>query len=157
MSNFKKLNDMRVTLGVQAQSLAGATVNSAWIALTNAQRLLILIQGDAANSGATITLKQATDSSGTGVKALDFTSIAKIHKTTGVEVRQTVVANSHDLVLDDYSYVLEIDSADLDSQNDFTHVQVQTSAATAGDEYAITAIACDLRFQGNAEGKSLVS
>ena len=155
MSNFKKLNDMRVTLATQVLSLAGTTDNSAWVSFKNAQRLLLIIQGDAASSGGDITLKQATDASGTGSKALDFTSIAKVVKGTGVETRETVVANSHTLALDANTYVIEIDSADLDVQNDFGFVRVEASSLTVGDEYAVTAIACDLRFQGNPEGKGL--
>ncbi|MBK9284994.1 MAG: hypothetical protein IPM51_11865 [Sphingobacteriaceae bacterium] len=153
MSNFKKLNDMRVILATQVLSLGGATNNSAYVGLTNAQRLLFIIQGDAASAGATITLKQAKDASGTGVKALDFTAIAKIVKATGVETRETVVANSHVLALSTHVYVIEIDSADLDSQNQFTHVRVEASSATTGDEYAVTAIVTDLRYQGGPLNK----
>lgn len=140
---------MKVIAALQTQSLAGTTAATALISMSGAQRLLFIISGDAASSGCDITLKQA-QSGGAGEKVLPFTDIAKIAKATGVQTRETVAANSHALVLDDFVYAIEIDSADLDSENDFQEVQVEVSGATAADELSIIAIVTDLRYQSDA-------
>lgn len=114
-------------------NLATAANNGDWVSLKNYQHLAVYVLKGAGASGEppTITMKQATDVSGTSAKALNFTTIYTKNNadvtTVGTFTKVTQAAgNTYAPAAGDTQglYLIEFNAEDLDTENGFDCVQV---------------------------------
>lgn len=114
-------------------NLATAANNGDWVSLKNYDRVSIVVfkGAGAAGEDPVITLQQATDVSGTGAKALNFTRVdKKVGTQTGIGAFTTATqaaAGTHtdtDSAEAEGLFVIEVAAADLDVANGFDCVQV---------------------------------
>jgi hypothetical protein len=108
-----------------------AEVNTAWIYAGNHHRFAVLISvGDLAGAATfDVDLEQATDSSGTGVKAVTGKSITQLAATD-----------------DDVYIIIELQSEELDVANSFDYFRVEFTPATAAVEFAAFVLGVVPRF-----------
>ena len=107
-----------------------------YVALDGYSKLTVLICVDNGSTvtGSAITLKQATDASGSDEKALAFTKMwANTDTGADSDLTETTVT-SNTFTTDTTNaknllYQIEVDATDLDMANDFTHVRVGTGDA----------------------------
>ena len=113
--------------------MSAAANNGDWVGLTNYGRCVaVLFKGiGTAGDDPVFTLKQATDASGSGAKALTFTSVfSKVGTQTGLanftRTTQAAASTYTDLVSAEAQAIIavEIDAASLDVTNGFNHVQL---------------------------------
>lgn len=117
---------------IPVDSQSGAN-NGDWVSMKNFDRLSIIVFKAAGVAGddPVITVKQATDVSGTSAKALNFTRIdAKVGAQTGIGAFTTVTQAAGNTYTDTVSaeaqglFVIEFKAEDLDVNNDFDCVQL---------------------------------
>ena len=109
-----------------------------YVSLKDYARFTAIITVDNATTvtGSAITLKQATAVAGTGEKALAFTKVWINEDTAASDVLTETAVVSSTFTTDDTDaknliYVVEVDTATLDSNNDFDCIRVGTADATA--------------------------
>jgi hypothetical protein len=114
--------------------MSAAANNGDWVSMKNFDRLTIIFFKAAGTAGddPVLTLRQATDVSGTDAKALNFTRIdAKVGAQTGVGAFTTVSQAAANTYTDTVSaeaqglFLIEVKSEDLDAKNGFDSVQFQ--------------------------------
>lgn len=127
---FQTANIVAAFVPVDMQAAAN---NGDWVSMKPYGRCVAVLFKAAGTAGEdpVFTLKQATDASGTGAKALNFTTIySKVGTQTGIAnfTRTTqAAANTYtDTVSAEAQAIIgvEIDGSDLDVDNGFTHVQL---------------------------------
>lgn len=108
-----------------ADSLAAGTVDSAWVSMAEYHRgTLVLNVGDmAATATLDISIRQATDATGTGAKAIAGKAITQLTQAGG----------DGDDLLD-----IELRSEELDVANNFDFISVRRIIANANVELAWT-------------------
>ena len=99
------------------QSVSAGTVVTSYVPMSNAQRLLAVLQTGVLGASATVDAKlvQATDSSGTGSKDITGKAITQIVKASG----------------DNKQVEIDLRSAELDSNNGFGYVALSITVGTA--------------------------
>lgn len=122
-------------------ALTGSAGNAAWVSLKSFYRVTAIIQVLNATTvtGGVVTLKQATDITGTGEKALTFTKMqADIDVAASQTLTETVVTSSTFTTDTTNSkrlcYVIEVDASSLDRAHDFDYfrVDVDNMASAVG-------------------------
>ncbi len=122
MSYTERFTETHVILAQEPpDSLGIATVNSAWISFANIHRATLVLQvGDMVpTSTLDALLQQASDSTGTGVKAIAGKAITQLTQAGG-DGNQAVA--------------IELKSIELDVAGGFEFVRVQTTVAAAASE-----------------------
>lgn len=123
--NINNLPSEDVAVGgvIDPDAYAASAYTSDYIDMGLYQRAMgILLVGDFVATGlADASLVQATDSSGTGVKAI-----------TGKSITQLTAAGSDD----NKQAILNVRSEELDVDNGFTHVALKITLTTAGADMA---------------------
>lgn len=106
-------------------------VNTAWLAMTNLHRAVVLISaGDlAATATFNVDVEQATDSTGSGVKNITGKSITALTATD-----------------DDVAIAIEIRSDELDVDGGFDFIRVECIPANAAVEFAVFVLGVIPRF-----------
>lgn len=133
---------------VPVDSQTGAN-NGDWVSLKGYDRCtaIVIKAAGVAGDDPVLTLRQATDVSGAGAKALTFTRIdAKVGAQTGVgqftKVTQAAANTYTDAVSAEAQgiFAIEIKSEDLDVNNGFDCVQLQIPDTGAGGAQLVSAI-----------------
>lgn len=97
---------------------------------------IITVKNATTVTGSAITLKQATAVAGTSEKALSFTSVWQSIDAAASDVLAETAVVSDTFTTDDTDskdliYVVEVDAAELDTNNGFDCIRVGTGDATA--------------------------
>lgn len=144
--------------------MQAAANNGQWIAMKHVSRLLCVLFKAAGTAGdnPVFTLKQATDNSGTGAKALNFTrartKIGAIASTPQWTIASQSAANTYTptSAANPALIAVEIQSNDLDLANGFSFVQLSIPD-TGGNAQLGTAfyIAYGLKYPQSVTGSQL--
>lgn len=133
---------------IPVDSQAGAN-NGDYVSMKLYDRLTILILKAAGVAGddPVITVTQATDVSGTGAKALNFTRVdAKVGVQTGIGAFTTITQAAGNTYTDTVSaeaqglFAIEFKSEDLDVNNGFDCVRVAVPDTGAGGSQLLTGL-----------------
>lgn len=133
---------------VPVDSQTGAS-NGDWVSLKNFDRCTVVLIKAAGVAGddPVLTLRQATDVSGSGAKALTFTRIdAKVGVQTGIGSFTTTLQAAANTYTDQVSaeaqaiMCVEVQASDLDVSNGFDCVQLQIPDTGAAGAQLIAAI-----------------
>lgn len=126
--------------GKWVTGLAPTTPSSStpdYVSMKGYQKLTALIIVDNASTvtGSAITLKQATDVSGTDEKALSFDTVFADEDTAAGDTMVKTTVGSNTFTTDDTNgknllYAIEVDADDLDQDNDFDCVRLGTGDGT---------------------------
>ncbi|MGE0229986.1 MAG: hypothetical protein AB7I38_17075 [Dehalococcoidia bacterium] len=130
MSHPRILERMDIVEGFPAVDLQGGANSGDYISLKNARRVAVVFLSGLGTAGddPTLTLQQAQDVAGTGVKALNFTEILRKQAATSLAAvaqwtRTTqAAANTYTngtSAEEDLVWVVEIDPTQLDVENGF--------------------------------------
>lgn len=126
--------DVAIVATVDPDVLTAATHTSDWVDMTMFQQIMAIVMVGTLGSSATVDakLEQATDSSGTGAK--DITSAA---------ITQLTQAGSDD----DKQAIINLNADQLDVANDFTHVRLSITVATASSDGGGIVLGRKARYQ----------
>lgn len=133
---------------VPVDSQAGAN-NGDWVSLKGYDRCTVIVFKTAGVAGddPVLTMRQATDVSGTGAKALNFTRIdAKVGTQTGIGTFTTVTQAAGNTYTDAVSaeaqalFAIEFKSEDLDTNNGFDCLQLSIPDTGAGGAQLLCAL-----------------
>jgi hypothetical protein len=107
-------------------------INTGWILMENVHRAVILISvGDLAGSATfDVDIEQASDSSGTGVKAITGKSITQLTATD-----------------DDVALAIELRAEELDVAGGFEYIRVECTPAVAAVEFAVLVLGVVQRYR----------
>lgn len=151
---------------VPVDSQSGAN-NGDWVSMKNYDRVTVVVIKAAGTAGddPVITMKQATDVSGTGAKALNFTRVdSKVGTQTGVGDFTTNTQAAGNTYTDTVSaeaqgiFTIEFQASDLDVANNFDCVQVSIPDTGSAGAQLLTAIYIlrGARFGGPALKSAIV-
>jgi hypothetical protein len=156
------LESAQVELAYEPADLNGAGANGDWVSMANYRQCTFLsLYGDGtAGSDPNYTVQQATDNAATGVKALTNMETGRIYRKIAAtyalyaavgsfsEVAQATVANTYAPTDNGEAVgmdVLVIRAEDLDADNGFDHIRVNTSDPGAAKVMAGVYILTDPR------------
>lgn len=132
--NALLVEQMQIVSAIVPVDLSAAANNGDWVSLKNYARCSVVFfkaAGTAADDPV-LTLRQATDVSGTSAKALNFTRVdSKVGAQTGIGTFTTTTQSAANTFTDTVSaeaqavFVIDIKSEDLDVANAFDCVQFQ--------------------------------
>ena len=125
--DFQKRN--KVTLGLASASVATTTTTGSWWSMAKAHHVAVLFVIGAWSAAATVNILQATDSSGSGAKAI------------GAGKTLALTAGHANTI-----QILEVEASELDVANAFNHIAVQAVAAGAGAVLGATVVRVPIRF-----------
>jgi hypothetical protein len=133
--NHQFLEGANVESAFGPVDMTTAANNGQWVSLTEYQKCVAVLFAAAGTSGddPVISVNQARDNAGTGSKGLSFTRIRQKAGTTlpGVDMLVTQSAASSYTATGTAAQkkivAIEINGADLDVANAFTHVQVSVA------------------------------
>ena len=127
------LTDLAEISNVGSAIPADDSLNSGWFSAFGATKMHFIVSIDATDEAITVTPAQATDSSGTGTKALNVQRTYSKEDTATVFTRANTAAAT--VLLDPGAavgtYVIEIDVDSMDIANDFDHIQLALTGAGA--------------------------
>lgn len=163
MLNAKFWEMVNVCSGFVPVDMQAAANNGDWVNLANYAKLVIVLFKAAGTAGddPTLTIKQATDASGTGAKALNFTKAAIKQGTLTAVADYTAISQAagntytNDTLAESQAIlIVDIDNKDLDVANGFKFVQ-----ASVADVGGNAQLGCCLYFLIDARyaGASLPS
>ena len=130
----RRLSEIMYPLAVEhADSQAAGTHDLSWVSVKDYHRVWVVLDvGDmAANATLDCSVRQATDTSGTGAKAISGKSITQLTQAGG---------DGNDLVC------IELRTEELDIANGFDCISVRVTVATAAVEYSVIVYGCEPRF-----------
>jgi hypothetical protein len=147
VENAKLINALK------PKDITGAAQNSGYINMGRGKRCCFVIQGGTWAGGTpAVTITQATDSSGTGAKALSFsrcftqndtTYTDKPTEVTGLSGSQALIAQASQML------IIEVHAQDLDLANAFNWIRINVASPGANaDLLSCLAIVYDLPFAG---------
>lgn len=116
-----------------------ATYTTAWIAMADFQSIMAVVMAGTLGTSATLDakLQQASDSSGTGAKDI-----------TGGAITQLTQAGTDS----DKQAVIQCNAEDLDLANDFSHVRLSMTVATATSDCGAIVLGFDARYGPARDG-----
>lgn len=116
-----------------ADSFNAGTVDSAYVSLANYHRAVLLLSvGDMAGTATLdVSIRQAKDSAGTGVKAITGKAITQLTQASG---------DGNDM------FAIELRTEELDVNGGFEHVSVRAVVANAAVEYSYVLLGIEPRF-----------
>ena len=143
---FGQYADVQLSLA----SVVPSSANPEWTALSDSHRVTFYIHALNATTvtGSAITLAQATDSAGTGTKALGMTKAWTRTGGSGAWTEVAVASDTFTIASTDNletEYLIEVDEAELDIANDFDYARVVPANATA-QTITLMAIKWPLRY-----------
>lgn len=123
---------------------AASTVTSDWVSMADFEKIMAIVLAGTLGSSATLDakLEQATDSSGTGAKDI-----------SGKAITQLTQAGTDD---SDKQAIINCRADELDVDNDFTHVRLSITVATATSDAGGMILGFNPRF-GPASDNDLAS
>lgn len=126
---------------INPQSVDGAMVPSAWVSLAQLGYLCALIKAGVITATGTLdgAIMQATDASGAGAKAV-----------TGKSITQLTSAESNSQAL------INVSESDLDTANNYTHVRLELTAATAASLVSAELLGFDANYFPKEHAASVV-
>lgn len=132
MLNTRLIESILPVWANEPKNYTGAANTIKYASMKLYDRLMILIQTGAWAAGtAAVTLKQATDVSGTGTKALAFSWVwINTAAAPDTFTKTAVVSNTFNLDTPNLLYAIEVVASDLDVSNNFDCVGV--NIATPG-------------------------
>ncbi|GLS87691.1 hypothetical protein GCM10010873_26650 [Cypionkella aquatica] len=112
---------------------AAATYTSGWIAMANFQQVMAIIMAGTLGASATLDAKfeQATDAAGAGAKDVVGSAITQLTKAGSDDSKQALVS---------------LYAEDLDANNNFTHVRLSMTIATATSGASALVLGFDCRY-----------
>lgn len=127
-------NTADIVEGFPCVDLSTAANNGDWLSLKNARKVAVVFVSGVGTAGddPTLTIKQATDVSGTSAKALNFTTIYRKQAATSLAAVDTwtkTTQSAGDSYTNDTAaeesliWVVEFDPSDLDVANGFDCIQ----------------------------------
>lgn len=121
-----------------------STVTSDWVSMADFEKIMAIVLAGTLGSSATLDakLEQATDSSGTGAKDI-----------SGKAITQLTQAGTDD---SDKQAIINCRADELDVDNDFTHVRLSITVATATSDAGGMILGFNPRF-GPASDNDLAS
>lgn len=139
MSNSKISERLAVIARIDPDAQAASTVISAYVSMGTYKRAMAMFCVGDLGASATVDAKirQAQDSSGTGVKDI-----------TGKAITQLTQAGTDS----DKVALVNLDADDLDRANGFTHVCLSVTVATATSEVAAYLFGEDARYMPVTQG-----
>lgn len=143
MSNNIKATEQAAVIGtINPSSQAVGAAVTGWIAATNYQKFLALIQTGVLGAAATVDAKvqQALDAAGTGAKDIAGKAVAQIVKASGDNVQAEV----------------NLDAQDLDVEGGFGFVQLSVTVGAAASQTAAVLFGFNPRFAPPANAASVV-
>jgi hypothetical protein len=158
MEAIRMLEMLKPVWANEPKNYTGATNTIKYCSMKNYKRLWVLIQTGAWPAGtAAVTLKQATDVSGTGIKALAFTKMWVNTAAAPDTFTETAVTNNtFNLDTANLLYVIEVDASSLDVDNAFDCVAVNiASPGVNNDYYGTVYVLGGARFPGASLPTSL--
>lgn len=140
-------NTNKLIWAQQPKNWTGAAATVKYVSMKYYDKLTVLIVTGAIAAGdGAITLSQAKEVAGTTTKALSFTKMWSDETTSGTLAENTVTSDTFNLDTANKLYVIEIDSAQLDTSNDYDCVGVAVSAPSGNDYYSIAYVLSGTRF-----------
>ena len=126
---------------ISPQSASAGTYTSGWVAVATLGRVYAALNIGAITGSGTVDAKiqQASDSSGTGAKDVSGTSMTQIVGS----------ANSNKQV------TIEVRPAQLDMANNFTHVRLSVTTATAASLISAILLGCNAKYEPQAQAASV--
>lgn len=130
----KFLEGNQLVAAIIPVDLGAAANDGDWFSMKNFRKALAVLFKAAGTAGQdpVFTLRQATDNTGSGAKALTFTTIyKKVGTQTGIAAFTKVTQAAANTYTDDVSaeaqaiMAVEILAEELDVANGFTHIQLQ--------------------------------
>lgn len=116
--NLKPSDDVAVLGAIDPDAYAAGTVTTGWIDMSKWERAMAIVMAGTLGASATLDAKieQASDGSGTGAKDI-----------TGLAIAQLTQAGTDS----DKQAIINIHKSDLDLANEFTHIRLSMTVATA--------------------------
>lgn len=141
--NIKPSDRLAILECIDPDNQSAGTVTTGWVSMADWLNIMAIIAVGVMASTGTLDAKieQATDSSGSGAKDVDGTDITQLTQA-GTDSDKQVVIN--------------LKQTDLDVANDFTHVRLSITTATAASYVCGLLIGLDRR-QGIASDADLSS
>ena len=136
--NTSVSENVSVVAVIDPDAYAASTVTTGWIDMSKYEQLMaILLAGDIVSTG-TIDAKfqQATAAAGTGAKDVTGTAITQLTEA-GTDSNKQVQIN--------------LRRGDLDTANNFTHVRLSCTLATAGADFGAVVLAMGARYGTGAD------
>jgi hypothetical protein len=132
-ANLPSSNRAGVIAAINPASHAAGDVSTAWISLADWFGIMAIIQAGALGASATLDAKfeQATSAAGAGAKAVSGKAITQLTKAGSDDNKQAII---------------NLKPGDLDIANDFTHVRLTLTVATAACQAAALIIGTDPRY-----------
>ena len=126
-------DQVAVAAVIDPDATAAGTVTSGWVSMADFEKLMAVVFAGTLGASATLDakLEQATDSSGTGAKDI-----------TGKSITQLTKAGSDD----DKQAVINVSAEELDVTNDFDHVRLSMTVATATSDVGGVVLGFNPRF-----------
>lgn len=150
----------KIVFGTAPANYTGSASTSDIVSLKNYDRATVIIQTGAwAGGTAAVTLKQASDVSATGAKALAFTrQFTNVADTTSDTLTDTTVtSNTFNLSAANAIHVIEVKATDLDMDNDFDCLRVDVaSPGSNNDLYSVIIVLHGSRFAGANPASAIV-
>jgi hypothetical protein len=145
---MNKLPFVKPIWAAQPKNYTGAAMTAKWVSLKDAAHIRIVIQSGAWAAGtAAVTLAQATAVAGTGTKALAFAKMWTDSAATGTLVETAVTSNTFNIDTADSLYIIEVDSASLDTSGGFDCLTLAVASPGANaDFYGVTYLLEGLRY-----------
>ncbi|MBT8046405.1 MAG: hypothetical protein KJN67_04490 [Pontiella sp.] len=140
IGNMKPSEVCAVVGTIDPDAYTAATTVSDYVDMGKFESVLFVIAVGTMASTATLdaVVKQATDSSGTGAKNLD----------TSKAITQLTEAGTDS----DKQVLVEVRAEDLDLANDFDHVALSVTGATAASDYGVIALGFNPRVMPASDG-----
>ena len=155
-ANMRITEFSQIQTVIQPVNLATGANAGDWINAANYMRtaLVVVAAVGTAGSDLTVNLMQAKDNTGTDAKALDFTridikqgvSLAAVGEFTRVDQAASNSYVNTDNGESELVYVLDVQAADLDIDNDFTHLTVDIPAVGAAKIGSVVAMSLVPKF-----------
>lgn len=131
--NLPGSNEVGMLAALAPVSQAAGTVSTPWIAMKDYATMMAVISVGVLGSSATVDAKieQAQNSGGTGAKDITGKAITQLTKAGSDDGKQAII---------------NFRQADLDAQNDFTHVRLSLTVATAASLTSAALFGLDQRY-----------
>lgn len=132
----------RIVGVVDPDANAAATYTTGWVSMAEFSSVMAIVMAGALGTSATLDAKieQATDSSGTGAKDVTGKAITQLTEA-GTDSDKQAVINCFD--------------SDLDVANDFNHVRLSMTVATATSDCAAVLLGFDQRYEPETDATTV--
>jgi hypothetical protein len=144
-ANTRYSDQVAVLASIDPASVAPSTVVSAWVSVANYHRVAAYLKTGAMTATSTInaSLQQATNSSGAGAKAINFTS------GSPCQIAQLLAASNSD-----EQVILECKVDDLDANNGYCYVALSVTVAAAASILSADVLGVNPRFGPASAGNN---